>query len=125
MRDCLSVYPLAITTSEVCYLGRLADCNRSGCDQEGDIDWHMSYTVTVRSLNPTQSNPIFRLYLEFGLLLVCSKYCTFFKPSSKMAVAFSDANLILDIRLCAILAHTQTLNVFLYSRNYMYNFHVK
>ena len=28
------------------------------CDREGDIDWYMSYTVTVRSLNPTQSNPM-------------------------------------------------------------------
>ena len=40
--------------SEVCYLGMLVDCNRSGCDREGDIDWHMSYKVTVPSLNPTQ-----------------------------------------------------------------------
>ena len=23
-------------------LSRLVDCNRSGCDLEGDIDWHMS-----------------------------------------------------------------------------------
>ena len=37
------------------YLGRLVDCNRSGCDREGDIDWHMSYKVTVRLLNPTHS----------------------------------------------------------------------
>ena len=55
MRDCLWVYSLAIATS---YLGRLVDCNMSGCDLEGDIDWHMSYTVTVRSLNPTRSNSI-------------------------------------------------------------------
>ena len=40
---------------KVCYLGRLVDCNRSGCDRERDIDWHMSYTVTVRLLNPTLS----------------------------------------------------------------------
>ena len=40
----------------VWFLGRLVDCNRSGYDREGDIDWHMSYTVTVGSFNPTQSN---------------------------------------------------------------------
>ena len=32
----------------VCYLGRLVDSCRSECDWERDIDWHMSYTVTVR-----------------------------------------------------------------------------
>ena len=43
--------PLA--SQQVCYLVRLADCNRSGGDREGDIDWQMSYAVTVLSLNPT------------------------------------------------------------------------
>ena len=32
------------------------DCNRSGFDREGDINWHMSYTVAILSLNPTRSN---------------------------------------------------------------------
>ena len=43
--------PLAITA----YLGRLVDCNMSGCDREGDMDWHISYDVTDQSLNTTQS----------------------------------------------------------------------
>ena len=48
------------------------DCNRSGCDWEGDID--MSYTVTDRSLNPTRSNAaspsmhslLYQLFLWFA-----------------------------------------------------------
>ena len=57
MRDCLWVYPFASQPLlKVCYLGRLVDCNRCGCDREADIDWHMSYTVTIWSLNPTQQH---------------------------------------------------------------------
>ena len=37
-------------------IGRLVDCNRSGCDQEGNIDWHI---VTIRVLTPIQSNICF------------------------------------------------------------------
>ena len=33
MRDCLCDHNL------LSLLGRLVDCNRSGCDREGDIDW--------------------------------------------------------------------------------------
>ena len=55
-----SSYGLQLTHCAPCYIA-IVDCNRSGCDREGDIDWHMSYTVTVQSLNPTQSNPIYSL----------------------------------------------------------------
>ena len=60
-KDCI-VHMLFLGISlYVCYLGRLVDCNRSGRDREGDIDWHMSYIVTVRSLNPTQSKNLIEM----------------------------------------------------------------
>ena len=39
-------YTLYIILVYFVHVGRLADCNRSGCDLEGDFDWHMSYKVT-------------------------------------------------------------------------------
>ena len=53
-------------------------CNRSGCDREGDIDWHMSYIVTVRLLNPTRSNPIIICAENKPLHKAVDKDCSFY-----------------------------------------------
>ena len=55
---------------------RLVDCNTSGCDREGDIDWHMAYTVTVQSLNPTQSN----------ILIMLLQTAAQYKPHTKLEI---------------------------------------
>ena len=56
--DCLGVYPHN-NPDEVCIISKDdgLDNRSERRRRQGDIDWHISYKVTVQSLNPPQSNP--------------------------------------------------------------------